>query len=158
MIRKSGMGGLTMVGKNSLMVKICCAVVLVSGAQSLLGQDCKEVVYANEKQVETMLIELRKVSGTVIDPLKVVIPQSCLGIFTEADHRLLKYVQADNNGYFQIDGLPDGEYRLVGQSPGFCPANARIRIKSHTRKKRVLVVHMNPRGIHCGSYADLSKK
>jgi hypothetical protein len=146
------------VSKNSLMRTVCYALIFGSCAQSLVGQDCKEVAYANEKQVETMLIKLGQVSGTVVDPIAVVISQTCVGIFTEADHQLLRSVQADDKGHFHMNGLPDGEYRLVSQSPGFCPANARIRIKSRSRKKKVLVLHMWPRGIHCNSYVDVSKK
>lgn len=56
------------------------------------------------------------------------------------------------------NGLPDGEYRLVGQDAGFCPANQIIRIKPRSSQKRLLVVHMNVRGIDACSYVELSKK
>jgi hypothetical protein len=83
-----------------------------------------------------------------------------VGIFTEPAHKLVRYAQSDNNGVFAVDtkGLPDGEYRLVGQVTGFCPANAILTIKSHSRKKQSLVMRMNVRGIDSCSYVGLAKK
>jgi hypothetical protein len=140
------------------LIVVFCAVALGSCAPSLLGQSCKEMAFSNENQVETVLIKVGYLSGRVIDPNGEVIPKACVGIFTEADHKLLEYAQADDNGNFQLGDLPSGDYRMVGQSPGFCTANRRIRINSHSRNKKVLTLHLFPPLIHCPSYVDLSKK
>jgi hypothetical protein len=133
---------------------------LVFSTQSLHGQNCKEMAYGHENQIDPSPIELRQVKGKVLDPSGTVMPQVCLGIFTEPEHKLIRYAQTDETGLFALDmtGLPDGKYRFVGQVPYFCPANALIRSKSRSHHKTALVVHMNVRGIDTCSYVESSKK
>lgn len=136
------------------------AWVPVCFANALVGQVCKEMAYAHENQIDPKPIELRQVQGTGLAPDGTLIPQLCVGIFTEPEHKLLRCSQSDNKGAFAVDtnGLPDGEYRLVGQVIGLCPANAIIRFRSHSHQKKQVVLHMNVRGIDSCSYAELSKK
>jgi Carboxypeptidase regulatory-like domain len=147
---------------NEISLMLRTAVVsffLGFSAQSLHGQNCSEMVYGHQNQIDPSPIGLRQVKGRVLDPSGTVMPQVCVGIFTEPEHRLVRYAQTDETGLFALDtkGLPDGEYRFVGQSPGFCPANARIRSKSRSHQKKTLVVHMNVRGIDTCSYVEPSK-
>jgi hypothetical protein len=132
---------------------------LVSSAHSLHAENCKEMVYGHENQIDPSPIELRQVKGTVLDPSGAVMPQICVGIFTEPEHKLIRYAQTDETGLFALDvtGLPDGEYRFVGQVPYFCPANALIRSKSRSHKKTTLTVHMNVRGIDSCSYVERAR-
>jgi hypothetical protein len=118
------------------------------------------MAYGHENQIDPKPIELRQVQGAALDPNGTVIPYLCVGIFSEPEHKLLRYTQSDNKGTFAVDtnGLPDGEYRLIGQVDGFCPANAIIRIKSYSHQKKPVKVHMNVRGIDTCSYVELSKK
>jgi hypothetical protein len=116
------------------------------------------MVYGHQNQIDPKPIELRQVVGKVIDPNGVVMPLACVGIFTESEHSRLRFIQADKNGHFEINDLPDGKYRLVGQLPGFCPANAQITVKSKSHHRNTVVVHMNVRGIDDCSYVDTSKK
>ena len=55
-------------------------------------------------------------------------------------------------------GLPDGEYRLIGQLLGFRPANAIIDINSHSTQKKPIVVQMNLPGTDTCSTVQLGKK
>jgi len=129
-------------------------------ANALFAEPCKEMVYRHENQIDLKPIELRQVQGTALDPNGTVMPQLCVGIFTEPEHKLLRYSQTDDDGVFAADthGLPDGEYRMVVEATGFCPANAIIRIKSHSRKKKLLVIHMNARGLDTCSFVESVKK
>jgi hypothetical protein len=131
----------------------------VFSAQTLRGQNCKEMLYAHEK-IDPSPIELRQVKGRVLSPDATAMPQVCVGIFTEPEHKLIRYTETDETGLFALDmtGLPDGEYRLVGQAPYFCPANSLLRSKSRSRHKTTLVVHLNVRGIDTCSYVESSKK
>ncbi len=146
--------------RNWILRAAFSVALLGSSANSLFGQGCKEMAYAHENQIDPKPIELRQVQGTAVDPNGTAIPQLCVGIFTEPAHKLVRYAQSDNNGVFAVDtnGLPDGEYRLVGQVTGLCPANAILTIKSHSRRKKSLVLHMNVRGIDSCSYVGLEKK
>ncbi len=132
----------------------CCSV------QSLHGQACKGMVYGDQNQIDPNPIELREIRGKAIDPSATEMAGLCLGIFTESEHELLKFAQSDEHGNFSLsaENLPGGEYRLVGQTPGFCPANARIRIKARSGQKKTLLVHMNARGIDSCSYVELSRR
>jgi len=130
--------------------------ILACSANALFAEPCKEMVYRHENQIDPKPIELRQVQGTALDPNRTVMPQLCVGIFTEPEHKLLRYAQTDDDGVFaeDIHGLPNGEYRLVVEATGFCPANVIIRIKSHSRKKKLLVMHMNPRGLDTCSFVE----
>lgn len=132
----------------------CCSV------QSLRGQACKGMVYGHQNQIDPNPIELREIKGQAIDPSGTEMAGLCVGIFTESERELVKYAQSDEHGKFSLstENLPDGEYRLVGQTPGFCPANARIRIKARSGKKKTLLIHMNVRGIDSCSYVESSKR
>ena len=134
--------------------------LLSIGAHSLHCQDCKDMGYRHENQIDSRPIELREVKGKVLDPSGTVMPKVCVGIFTEPEHKLVRYGQTDETGTFKlsITGLPEGEYRFVGQLPGFCPGNVRIRNRSHSHQRRTLVVHMVVRGIDSCSYVEVSKQ
>ena len=132
---------------------------LVYSAQSLHGQNCKEMAYGHENQIDPSPIELRRVEGKVLDPSRTAIPHVCVGIFTEPEHNLIRYSETDETGLFALDlaRLPEGEYRFVGQVPYFCPANALIRNKSRSHHKTTIVVQMNVRGIDTCSYVERAR-
>lgn len=96
-------------------------------AQSARSQSCKEIEYAYENQSR---LNCEKLKEKRQGPNGVVMRELCVGLFTERDHRLVRYAQSNENGVFAFDteDLPDGEYRLVGRAVGFCPANAQLRI------------------------------
>src|SRR5271170_8137008 len=125
------------------------AVFFCFAANALFGQACKEMTYGHENQVDPKPIELNLVHGVGLEPSGGVIQQLCVGIFSEPEHKLVRYAQTDTAGAFALEtsGLPDREYRLVGQVPGFCPANAIIKLNSHSRRKKSVVVHMDVKGI-----------
>ncbi len=134
-------------------LRICTVLValLCSGHHALSGS-CKEVEYTNANQIDYGPIKVGLLRGQAIDSAGVPVPQVCIGVFTETEHKLVTTVGVDENGRFQIPDLPSGRYRLVSQALGFCPANARIRVKRGFRKGKPLVVHMRPRGIDDCSY------
>jgi hypothetical protein len=123
-------------------------------------QPCSSMPYLHQNKFDPKPIKLAELTGTVVDQNGTALPQLCIGIFSSQDHRLLRYTQADSHGSFTLDtkGLPDADYRLVGQLLGFCPANAIIDVNAHFRHKKPLVVHMNlPSNTAC-SYVDVKKE
>jgi hypothetical protein len=117
------------------------------------------MLYQHQNQIDPKAIELGQVRGTGLDPTGVAIPRLCIGIFSEPEHKLLRFVQGDNNGVFALDtnGLPNGDYRLVVQAIGFCPANAIIRINSRSHGKRSLVAQMRLSAIDTCSFIEIRK-
>ena len=82
-----------------------------------------------------------------------------LGFSREPDHKLTRYATSDNNGIFALEtsGLADGQYRLVIDAIGFCPANALIRIKSRSHRKQSLVAHMRVSAVDTCSFVEASR-
>ena len=115
--------------------------------------------YLHQNRFDPKPLELEDVRGIAVDQNGNVMAQVCVGLFSEPDHQLLRYAQSDNEGAFTVDtkGLPDGQYRLVGQFVGFCPANAVVNIDSRSQKKRLLEVHMNLPGTSTCSYVKVKK-
>ena len=110
--------------------------------------------YSNQKQVETAQLTVRKISGRLIDPNNVTIPQGCAGLFAEPGHQLIKTVAVDNSGNFFLRDVRPGRYRLLVYVNGFCAANVGLRFATWPRGgligRRTVVVHMEPHSIdHC---------
>ena len=79
----------------------------------------------------------------------------CIGIFTETDHKLIAATETDDNGHFELKGVPGGEYRLVAKYKSFCPANAEVRIERRSRSKKLLTVQMRLAGLDTCSFVEL---
>ncbi len=121
------------------------------------GEDhvnCNNMSYEHRNQVDYGPIKVNSVRGTVRDFNKVPIPNACIGIFSESSHKLIAAAGSSKNGYFEIKGIPDGDYRLVIKYAAFCPANAKLRLESHSQHYKPLVVHMEAGGIDSCSYVD----
>jgi hypothetical protein len=54
----------------------------------------------------------------------------------------------------ESNGFADGEYRLVGDVIGFCPANALTRIKSRSHRTKSLVAHMRLSAVDACSFVE----
>ncbi len=130
------------------------------GATALSAQACSNMPYLHQNKFDPEPIELSHVQGAAADQNGAPVAQLCVGLFSAQKHELVRYAQSDAKGVFSLDtnGLPDGEYRLVGQLLGFCPANAIIDINSHSPQKKPIVIHMNLPGADTCSTVQVSKK
>jgi len=139
-----------------------CGLLSLSLSPVLFAQACQTMPYLHQNKFDPHPLELARVRGRAVDENGMAVAQLCIGIFSEPDHKLLRYAQSGENGKFNVDtnGLADGEYRLVGYIPGFCPANAILNISSnsHSQHKRALVIRMNLPGTADCSDVQLSKK
>ena len=71
--------------------------------------------------------------------------------------RILKIVassQTDSEGHFKIQNVPDGKYKLVITSEGFCAANVGVILRCRPRAKKKLAVTMKPSGIDVCSFIE----
>jgi hypothetical protein len=148
--------------KTSLSLLRFAALLLLVGASPYLlaAQPCSDMPYLHQNKFDPQPIELQQLSGHAVDQNGHPVTQLCVGLFNTQQHKLVRYAQSDAKGNFTVntDGLPDGEYRLVGHILGFGPANAIIDIKSRSQHKTLLVVHMNlPTDPNC-SLVELSKE
>ncbi len=110
--------------------------------------------YEDNNQIDYGPLIVREVKGVVTDPVDAV-PQACVGIFTEKDHKLVTATESDEDGKFSLQSIPPGRYRLVVKADPLCAANVRLRVVKHQKKKQILQVHMKPRGLDSCSYVDL---
>lgn len=111
-------------------------------------------VYEDNNQVDYGPLIVQEVKGMVTDPASAV-SQACVGIFTEKDHKIVATTESDANGNFSLQSVQPGVYRLVVAANPLCAANVRLRVVKHQKKKQVLQVHMEPRGLDSCSYVDL---
>jgi hypothetical protein len=141
------------------LTKFFLLILVFSGsAASLVGQEtnpvCKNMTYENRNQIDYGPLRVGVIKGIAVDSQRVTIPKICVGVFTEAEHKLVATIETNGNGEFELKSLPNGDYRLVAKYPGFCPANARLRVQMRSHSKRKLTVHMKPAGIDICSYVD----
>jgi hypothetical protein len=145
---------------NWILRAALAASLFACGSTALFAQACSNMPYLHQNQFDPAPIELSHVQGTAVDQNSAPVAQLCVGLFSTQKHELVRFAQSDAKGAFSLDtkGLPDGEYRLVGQLLGFCPANAIIDIHSHSQQKKPIVVQMNLPGTDTCSTVQLSRK
>jgi len=95
------------------------------------------------------------VRGEAADAQSVPVPQVCVGIFTDVDHKLIASTETDESGGFHFDGIPGGSYRLVASYDGFSVANAKVRVEPKVNQKKRLALHMRFAGIDSTSFFEL---
>jgi hypothetical protein len=95
------------------------------------------------------------VRGVAKDAQGVVIPKACVGVFTEAGHKLVATTQTDDDGQFELNDIPDGAYRLIAKYVGLSTANAKLRIEQRSQNKKSLTVQLRPSGLDTHSFIEL---
>src|SRR5580658_9757783 len=63
---------------------------------------CRSLEYADENPFGYGPLKLRQIKGTAKDMHSTPVPGTCVGIFTEPDHRLMSSVETDKNGSFAL--------------------------------------------------------
>ena len=134
---------------------ICCFAFGLLRAAEETGAICKNFSYENRNQTDYGPLHVAAVRGVAKDAQGVAIPKACVGVFTEAGHKLVATTQTDNDGQFELNDIPDGAYRLIAKYEGFSPANAKLRIEQRSQSKKSLTVQMRPTGLDRGSFIEL---
>ena len=111
--------------------------------------------YENHNQIDYGPLIIQKVKGTITDPRQGAVPNVCVGIFTEKDHKLVATTESDADGKFSLQSVPPGRYRLVVKADPLCAANVPLQVVKSQKKKQVLRVHMKPRGLDSCSYGEV---
>jgi hypothetical protein len=83
-----------------------------------------------------------------------VVPNACVGVFSETDHKLVATGEAGSDGVFEIQNVPNGKYRLIVACEGFCAANVSIILKSRSHVRKRLVATMKPSAVDVCSYVE----
>lgn len=134
---------------------VFCCLAFAFGAAGQEGTTvCKDLSYQNRNQIDYGPLRVAALRGSARDSQGVAIPKACVGVFTGTGHKLIAATETDDNGRFELKGIPDGDYRLVAKYDGFSPANAKLRVK-HSRSKKVLAVQMRPVGLDTTSFVEL---
>jgi TonB family protein len=66
-------------------------------------------------------------SGTLLDQTDAYLPNVAVTLTNNANHSQYK-VRSDSTGHFEFVGLPNGEYGLAAEEPGFAPLTDSITI------------------------------
>jgi hypothetical protein len=107
-------------------------------ALAAIGQgirtNCKDLSYEDRNQTDYGPLQISRIRGIAQDAQGGPIPKACAGIFTETDHKLIAVTETDEDGHFELDGIRDGDYRLMVKDryKVFCPAHAMLRVKQQT--------------------------
>src|SRR6516165_8064005 len=136
-------------------VSICCLAFGLVRAAEEPGSACKDLSYENRNQTDYGPLHVAAVRGVAKDAQGVVIPKACVGVFTEAGHKLVAATQTDDGGQFELNDIPDGAYRLIAKYEGLSTANAKLRIDQRSQSKKSLTVQMRPTGLDMHSFIEL---
>jgi hypothetical protein len=134
---------------------ICCLAFGILRAAEETGGSCKNLSYEDRNQNDYGPLYVAAIRGVAKDAQGVVIPKACVGVFTEAGHKLVATTQTDNDGRFELNDIPEGAYRLVAKYEGFSTANAKLRIELRSQSKKSLTVQMRPSGLDTHSFIQL---
>ncbi len=137
---------------------ISTLIILILWCVATPGECPRRLSYVNRNQVDPNEISLDRVAGQAVDSKGVVVPEICIGLFADKDHRLVAQVETDSEGRFAFKEVPEGRYRLVARVPEYdylCPVNARVRVKKAETKKQSLLLHLVPPSIDQCSWADV---
>ena len=134
---------------------ICCLAIGLLKAAEETGSDCKNLSYENRNQTDYGPLYVTAVRGVAMDAYGVVVPKTCVGVFTEASHELVATTQTDNGGRFELNDIRAGAYRLIAKYEGFSTANAKLRIEQRSHSKSSLIVQMRPSGLDTHSFIEL---
>ena len=128
-----------------------CVAGLPAAAQE--PSPCDPLVYEDQNQIEPRPLKVKEVAGTAKDEGGFAVLHLCVTLYTEKDHQLVAVTRSGPDGRFAFSGVRPGRYRLLAASPGFCTANAPLRVAS--RGRTALVVTMKPGGIDTCSHVAL---
>ena len=134
---------------------ICCLSFGLLSAAEETGTACKSLSYENRNQTDYGPLHVAAVRGVAKDAQGVVIPKACVGVFTEAGHKLVATTQTDDDGQFELNDIPDGAYRLIAKYEGFSTANVKLRIEQRSHGKKLLTVQMRLSGLDAHSFIEL---
>lgn len=136
-----------------LLSALALAVAPVIWAQDV--KPCDSTIAFVDKNMIDYTIKIRAVRGSITDNTGVSIYKGCIALFDSTRSTLLRTVEADSGGNFQMNNVRSGDYWLVVQDGQrvFCPAVAHIRVRWYARKSRILA-HMDGRGIDSCSYCE----
>lgn len=124
-----------------------------SQQQQSNGPPCTE--YENHNQGYYGPYVMEKIKGVITDPGQGRMANICVALFTEKDHKLVTTTQSDQNGSFSLEGIAPGRYQVVVKAYPLCAANVAMKVVRRAKKRKVLQVHMKPRGMDECSYGDL---
>ena len=143
--------------KVSAFLAVLITYLGVSGAQQKKTTFLCDVKYENYNFIEPEALTVCDLKGQVTNQKSDPIPQACLGVYTEAERKLIASTTSDENGNYKFDKIRPGQYRLIVFSHGYCTANAKIIIAApclSSIKYKSVYVHMRVRGIDTCSYAN----
>lgn len=123
-------------------------------AQQTAATSSCMVEYENHNQIDYGPLIVRQVKGRITEQQQTAVPNVCVGIFAEQQHKLIATTESDSDGNFSIQRVPPGRYRLIVKADPLCAANVPLKVVNHQRRKRILQIHMKPRGLDSCSYGE----
>src|SRR6267143_3809167 len=73
---------------------------------------CGEMKYEDRNMIDYGPLRISAVRGSAKDFQGFATRNACVGVFSEADHKLVATTKATSEGLFEIPNIPNGHYRL----------------------------------------------
>lgn len=80
---------------------VTCSGLSVAQQKKAICVD--EVKYENHNQADPDPLTVRDLTGQVTDMRSAPIPQACLSIYTESEHKLITSTTSDEDGNYKFD-------------------------------------------------------
>ncbi len=95
---------------------LTCFFLVIFG-NYLLAQNtekCSSLKYEEINQIIPNSLSVKKLVGNVIaEDGKIPLVDVCIGLFVEANKKLILVTQSNREGKFKMKKIPNGKYRLV---------------------------------------------
>lgn len=119
---------------------------------------CDQVKYENHNQADYGPLRVRTIQGTIVnDTDKAIIPNMCIALFSENNHKLVTTARSGNDGRYSFIHIKSGRYRLVVTSTPFCPPNVPIQVVNWPEggftSSRKIYLHLKLPAIDTCSYS-----
>src|SRR5260370_33690106 len=107
----------------------------------------REIKYEHRNMIDYGPLRISGIRGFAKDIQGFVVPNACVGVFSEMDHKLIATGEAGYDGVFEIRNVPNAKDRLIVACESFCAANVSIILRNRSRGGKRLVTMLTPRSI-----------
>lgn len=66
---------------------------------------CEDLSYQDRNQTDYGPLRVAAVQGNAKDSQGAAIPEACVGVFTETDHKLIAATETDDKGHFELKDI-----------------------------------------------------
>jgi hypothetical protein len=141
---------------RTLLALLIVFPICTLGLAQTKGTPCEQPIHYDAEGLRPQLghkpVSVRSVAGKLMDMSKVPMPEICIGLFTDEDHKLVASTVTGEDGRFDFSDVPRGKYRLLARVHGYYVAEIRVQVVGRPgggilRRERITIGMQLP-GVH----------